>query len=109
MSTLPRIAVLITAGALVLSLVVDLVVGYSPYPGYGASLGLGGCIGIIVISKWIGTTFLDRPEDYYADEAPPDVQPDVLPPDHPDATRPPSDAAPAGRLDPTSGTGDVRG
>jgi hypothetical protein len=104
-----RLRAMVTGAALVLSIAVDLVVGYSPYPGYGASLGLGGCIGIIVISKWIGKTFLDRPEDYYVDDAPPDVQPDVLPPDHPDAIRTPTDADPAHRLDPTGGTGHVRG
>lgn len=101
-----RTPVLVTVVALAISLAVDLVVGYSPYPGYGASLGLGGCVGIIVISKWIGRTFLDRPEDYYPDETPPDVQPDVLPADHPDALR--ADH-PDTLLDPTSGTGPIRG
>lgn len=104
-----RLRVMVTGAALVVSVAVDLLVGYSPFPGYGASLGLGGCIGIIVISKWIGKTFLERPEDYYVDDAPPDLQPDVLPPDHPEAARIPTDADPAGRLDPTSGTGGARG
>ncbi len=74
------IAVLFGAGVLV-----DVFVGYSPFPGYGAAIGLFGCIAIVVVSKWLGAVLLDRPEDYYPDEVPPDLQPDLLPPEHPDA------------------------
>jgi hypothetical protein len=109
MSGLPPRALFVTGVAIIVSLAVDVAVGYSSFPGYGASLGLGGCIAIIVISKWIGKTFLDRPEDYYPDDAPPDLQPDVLPPEHPEADRAPVDADPAGRLDPTSGSDGVHG
>lgn len=97
-----RRAVLAVAGAFVVSMLIDLVVGYSPFPGYGASLGLFGCIAIVVVSKWIGKVLLDRPEDYYPEDVPPDVHPDLLAAS--DATR-----SPAARLDPTSGTGGVDG
>jgi hypothetical protein len=104
-----RLALIVTAVAVPLGIGLDLVLDYSPYPGYGASIGLLGCIAIIIGSKWVGKLLLDRPPDHYPDDAAPDVQPDVLPPDHPDAARTPGDAVPAARLDPTSGTGGVRG
>jgi hypothetical protein len=104
-----RLALIVTAVAVPLGIGLDLIIDYSPYPGYGVSIGLLGCIAIIIGSKWVGKSLLDRPRDYYADDAAPDVQPDVLPPEHPDAARAPADALPAARLDPTSGTGEVRG
>jgi prepilin signal peptidase PulO-like enzyme (type II secretory pathway) len=67
----------VTLVALVLGLLVDLVSGYSPFPGYGALLGLGGCAVIIVGSKWLGDRFLQRGEDYYPGEAPTDEQEDL--------------------------------
>jgi hypothetical protein len=51
--------------------------GYSPFLGYGALLGLGGCAVIIVGSKWLGDRFLQRGEDYYPGEAPTDEQEDL--------------------------------
>lgn len=63
---------------------VDVVVGFSPFPGYGAAIGLFGCIAIVVVSKWLGSALLERPEDYYPDEVPPDLQVDLLPSEHPD-------------------------
>lgn len=72
-----RTALRVTAIALVISVVVDALVGYSRFPGYGAAIGLGGCVAIILVSKWIGTTFLERPEDYYPDDVAPNVQEDV--------------------------------
>jgi hypothetical protein len=81
-----RRALAVTAVLFALGVGVDAIVGYSPFPGYGAAIGLVGCVVIIVVSKWIGATFLERPEDYYPDDIPPDVQPDQLgDPDHPDA------------------------
>ena len=68
----------------VLGVALDVVIGYSPFPGYGAAIGLFGCIAIVVISKWLGETFLNRPESYYPTENPPDLQPDLLPPEHPE-------------------------
>ncbi len=104
-----RLALTITAIAVPLGIGLDLVIDYSPFPGYGVVIGLLGCMAIIIGSKWVGKLLLDRPRDYYADDAAPDVQPDVLPPDHPDAVRRPGDAGPAARLDPTSGSGGVYG
>jgi hypothetical protein len=79
-----RRAILVTAVAFVLGVAADLVIGYSPIPGYGASIGLFGCIVIIVVSKWLGTAFLERPESWLGEEAPPDLQPDPIgDPDHP--------------------------
>jgi hypothetical protein len=79
-----RRAVAITAIAFVIGVGVDLLIGYSPVPGYGASIGLFGCIVIVVVSKWIGTALLERPESALGDEAPPDLHPDLIgDPDHP--------------------------
>lgn len=50
--------------AVVIGLTVDLLMGADP-PGYAAALGLGGCIVIIVASKWLGKVWLQRPQDYY--------------------------------------------
>lgn len=72
-----RTAIRVTAVALVISVVVDWLVDYSRFPGYGALIGLGGCVAIILVSKWLGTTFLERPEGYYPDDVAPDVQEDV--------------------------------
>jgi hypothetical protein len=107
MSTANRVLIVVVAS--VIGVAIDLVIDYSPFPGYGVSIGLFGCMAIIIGSKWLGTLLLNRPGDYYPDDTADAVQPDVLPPDHPDAGRVPGDAAAAARLDPTSGTGDVRG
>lgn len=79
-----RRAVLITAIAFAVGVGADLLIGYSPVPGYGASIGLFGCIVIVVVSKWIGTALLERPESALGDEAPRDLHPDLIgDPDHP--------------------------
>jgi uncharacterized membrane protein len=31
-------------------------------PGYSAMIGLFGCIIVVLLSKWLGRTFLQRPE-----------------------------------------------
>jgi hypothetical protein len=61
----------------VIGVLVDLWTGYSPFPGYAALLGLVGCAGIIIVSKWLGTIWLQKPEDHYPDDVPPDVQEDL--------------------------------
>jgi len=76
---IPPIAVL-----LVLGTIADVLIGYSPFPGYGAAIGLLGCATIVIVSKWLGTVLLERPEDYYPEETPPDLQPDLLPAEHPE-------------------------
>jgi hypothetical protein len=100
---------IVTGIAVPVGIGLDLVIGYSPFPGYGVVIGLLGCMAIIIGSKWVGKLLLDRPRDYYADDAAPDVQPDVLPPEHPDAVHPGGDAGPAARLDPTSRGGGMYG
>lgn len=72
-----RRPLVVTAVALVIGLLVDLATGYSPFPGYAATLGLGGCTLIIIGSKWLGKRFLQRPESYYPGEGPADVQEDL--------------------------------
>jgi hypothetical protein len=67
----------VTAVALVVGLMADLLTGYSPFPGYAAALGLGGCTVIILLSKWIGKRLLQRPEDHYPEDVPADVQEDL--------------------------------
>lgn len=71
-----RSTLLATAAALVVGVLLDLVIGYSPFPGYGALIGLLGCIAIVIGSKWLGG-FLSRPEDHYPDDIPADLQEDL--------------------------------
>lgn len=70
----PR-ALLLTAVALVVGVALDLLIGYSPFPGYGALLGLLGSVGIILGSRWLGR-LLARPEDHYPADVPADLQED---------------------------------
>lgn len=60
---------------------IDLVIGYSPVPGYGAGIGLFGTVLLVYAAKGLGSAFVSRSEDLYPADAPPDVQPD-LPPEH---------------------------
>ncbi len=34
-------------------------------PGFWAAFGFIACVLIIIVSKWLGTAFLFRPDDYY--------------------------------------------
>ncbi|MFA9446902.1 hypothetical protein [Egicoccus sp. AB-alg6-2] len=67
----------ITGIALVVVVALDLVVQYARFPGYGALIGFGGCVVIVVVSKWIGKRLLERPEGYYEHDVAPDVQEDL--------------------------------
>lgn len=60
--TLPR-GLAIAAVALLVGVGIDLLVDLPT--GRAVLLGLGGCVGIIVVSKWLGKVWLQRPEDYY--------------------------------------------
>jgi hypothetical protein len=81
-----RRALTLTGVLLALGIGIDTFVGYSPFPGYGALIGLVGCIVITAVSKWLGSTFLQRSEGYLGDDAIPHVQPEVIgDPTHPDA------------------------
>jgi len=71
-----RRALLVTAGALAVGVTLDVVTGAKYFPGYAASIGLLGCITIVVVSKWLGT-LLSRPEDLYPGDVPADVQEDL--------------------------------
>jgi hypothetical protein len=63
---------------MVAGVAVDVAIGATlPYPGYAATIGLVGCVLIVVVSKWLGGAFIQQPEDYYPDDAPPDRQPDL--------------------------------
>ena len=64
----------ITAVLAVIGVVLDVAMGADP-PGYALTVGLGGCIGIILVSKWVGKAWLQRPD------------PDAVP-EHPDAPVP---------------------
>lgn len=54
----------------------DLLIGYSPVPGYGAAIGLFGCLGLILFAKKVLSPAVERSEDHLPGEAPPDLQPD---------------------------------
>jgi len=71
-----RTAVVVTAGLFALGVALDVVTGAKNFPGYAASIGLLGCITIVVVSKWLGGA-LSRPEDLYPDDRPADVQEDL--------------------------------
>jgi hypothetical protein len=68
---------LTTAAALAVFVALDLVVRYARFPGYGALIGFGGCVVIVVVSKWIGKVLLERSEGYYEHDVAPDVQEDL--------------------------------
>jgi hypothetical protein len=38
-------------------------------PAFDFFYGLVGCVGIVLVSKWLGYTWLQRHEDYYGDDA----------------------------------------
>ena len=68
-----RLAVF-AVGTLVLSIVLDIVfqLGYGAFwwskvPGFFAVFGFIGCIAIILGSKWMGKSWLQKKEDYYSD------------------------------------------
>lgn len=66
-----------TAAVVAGSLVAEVVVGPSAHaelwwhgvPLFDFVYGLGGSVVIVLVSKWLGKTFLQRDESYYEDEA----------------------------------------
>jgi hypothetical protein len=101
--------VLLAIGAVVaVGIVVDLTVGYSPLPGYGSYIGLGGTIVLLVAARWL-KRWLARPEGYDSGEAPPEVELDLLgPPRHgpgPRDQRPTGGTGAPARTRPTDGRG----
>lgn len=68
--------VTITVVAFAVGVGLDLLIDYSPVPGYGASIGLFGCLGLILFAKKLLAPAVDRAEDHDPHETPPDLQPD---------------------------------
>ena len=100
-----RRAVPVIAAALLVSVLIDLPLHSTLFPGYAALLGLVGCIALILVSKQLIAPLVDRTEDYYGDEVPPDVQADVwaVRADDEPATRGhPRGGSDRGRGDPTA-------
>lgn len=60
--------VVLLAGAVI----VDILLGAEHVPGYAATIGLAGCIAIILVSKWLGKVLIQRPEDHYPADTPQD-------------------------------------
>lgn len=52
---------LITGAAFVVSVVVDLLVGAGT-PGLISAYGFVGCAAIVIVSKWLGSAFIQRPD-----------------------------------------------
>jgi hypothetical protein len=71
-----RTALAVTATMFGVGVLADVLTGAKNFPGYAASIGLFGCIVIVVVSKWLGGA-LSRPEDLYPDDVPADVQEDL--------------------------------
>jgi len=71
-----RTALAVTGALLGIGIIADVVTGAKNFPGYAASIGLFGCIVIVVVSKWLGGA-LSRPEDLDPDDVPMDVQEDL--------------------------------
>ena len=67
----------IIAGALVVSVLVDVPFHDSFFPGYAALVGLLGTALLVLVAKGLLAPLVDRDESYYPDDAPPDVQHDV--------------------------------
>jgi hypothetical protein len=67
---------LLLAAALAVGAAIDVVVGYSPFPGYGALIGVVGTLLITAGSSGL-TRLAARPEDHYADERPRDLEEDL--------------------------------
>jgi hypothetical protein len=71
-----RTALAVTAVLFGIGVLADVLTGAKNFPGYAASIGLFGCIVIVVVSKWLGGA-LSRPEDLYPEDVPADVQEDL--------------------------------
>lgn len=67
----------VIAGALVVGALLDVPFGRQAFPGYAALLGLLGCIALILGAKRLLAPLVDRDEDHYPPDTPPDVQEDV--------------------------------
>lgn len=68
---------IVTAVAFGAAIGVDIAMDSSYLPGYWASIGLVGCAIIVVVSKWLGKAFIQRPEDHWPLDVPADEQEDL--------------------------------
>jgi hypothetical protein len=93
-----RRPLVLVAAAFAAGVVIDLVVGYSPFPGYGAVIGIAGTLLIAVASSGL-TRLAGRPEDHYPAETPREVEEDLRSP------RPPHAAGPASADPPPTARG----
>ena len=71
-----RRALTVTAVLFALGIGADVVTDAKYFPGFAASIGLFGCIVLVVVSKWFGNA-LSRPEDLYPADVPADEQEDL--------------------------------
>jgi hypothetical protein len=71
-----RRALAVTVVTLAAGMTLDVITGAKYFPGYAASIGLLGCIAIVVVSKWLGV-LLSRSESLYPDDVPADLQEDL--------------------------------
>jgi len=71
-----RRAIGVTAVLFAVGIVLDVATDAKYFPGFAATIGLFGCIVIVVVSKWFGNV-LSRPEDLYPADVPADVQEDL--------------------------------
>lgn len=71
-----RRALTVTVVLFALGIGADVATDAKYFPGFAASIGLFGCIVIVVVSKWFGNA-LSRPEDLYPSDVPADEQEDL--------------------------------
>lgn len=64
--------------AVIVAVVIDLVLGYSPIPGYAAALGLLGGGALTVAGKLLLPKLVSRSPAHYPDDEAPAIQADVL-------------------------------
>lgn len=60
-----RQLLILTTVLYVIAIGVDLGIGSSP-TGFSATVGLGGCVALVLGAKWLGKRLLSRPDTYYA-------------------------------------------
>jgi hypothetical protein len=97
-----RRPLLLVAAAFAAGVAIDLVVRYSPFPGYGAMIGIAGTLLIAVASSGL-TRLAGRPEDHYPAETPREVEEDLR------SSSPPHAAGPASADRPSTARGGSRG
>lgn len=72
-----RLAIAVTIIAFAVAIYVDIVIATSHIPGYSAAIGFVGCVVIVIVSKWLGTAFIQRPEHHWPRDIPADEQEDL--------------------------------